>query len=203
MRQETGKTNRPEPGYKVSIQLSLDGHSFSMPTLPDPQAGILDVEVLTPRTQLVPAEYFSAEEAPKLLAAAGLAPREDESVVWSDPQAEVVAVMTLPKPARERIEADSRQVRYTTPLLAASAPTAKEVRLHRTESLLYIKVFDGMSRLVLAEVIPASGEPDIRYFLERLATVFPLREYAMQVSGLDSKRICKQFGQFFRKATCA
>lgn len=203
MRQETGKTNSPNSGYKVSIQQSLDGHSFSVPALPETDGGVLEVEVLTSRTQLVPAAYFSAEHAAELLAAAGLAPGVDETVVWSDPQAEVVAVMALPRALREQLESKFRQVSYTTPLLESPAPTAKSVWLYRVGTLLYIKVATGERQLALAEVIPAPEEPDIRYFLERLAAAFPLQEYTLQAAGENPKRLCKQFGRLFKKTKCA
>ena len=45
MRQVTGKTNPPESGYKVSIQQSLDGHSFSCSPLPDPTGDETTLEV--------------------------------------------------------------------------------------------------------------------------------------------------------------
>lgn len=203
MRQETGKTNLPQSGYKVSIQQSLDGHSFSVPALPGTDDGMLEVEVLTTRTQLVPAAYFSVEHAAELLAAAGLAPESDETVVWSDPQSEVVAVMALPRAQRERIESQFRQVKYTTPLLEHSASAARSVWLYRTGGLLYIKVMTDERQLALAEVIPAPEEPDIRYFLERLAMAFPLQEYTLQAAGENPKQFCKQFGRLFKKTSCA
>lgn len=76
MRQVTGKTNPPESGYKVSIQQSLDGHSFSCSPLPDPTGDetTLEVEVCSARTVLAPAEYFESAKAAALLAAEGISP---------------------------------------------------------------------------------------------------------------------------------
>ena len=71
MRQATGKTNRPQDGYGVSIQQSLDGHSFSLLGLESPAAGVVEVEAVTPRTMLVPREVFEPAAAEALLAAAG------------------------------------------------------------------------------------------------------------------------------------
>ena len=73
MRQATGKTNRPQDGYGVSIQQSLDGHSFSLFGLESPAAeGVVEVEAVTPRTMLVPRELFEPAAAEALLAAAGI-----------------------------------------------------------------------------------------------------------------------------------
>ena len=73
MRQATGKTNRPQDGYGVSIQQSLDGHSFSLHGLESPAAeGVVEVEAVTPRTMLVPHEVFEPAATEALLAAAGV-----------------------------------------------------------------------------------------------------------------------------------
>ena len=62
MKQATG-SNTPQSINKVSIQLTLDGHSFSAPALSGefPGDGPVEVELLTPRTMLVPEELFDKE----------------------------------------------------------------------------------------------------------------------------------------------
>lgn len=72
MRQATG-SNTPQSGNKVSIQLSLDGHSFSVPALSELPAGEapVTVELLLPGTMLVPGELFDAERGAEMLAANG------------------------------------------------------------------------------------------------------------------------------------
>lgn len=94
MRQATG-SNTPQSGNKVSIQLSLDGHSFSVPALSELPAGEapVTVELLLPRTMLVPGELFDAERGAEMLAANGMPPTAEESVVASDPEAEFVAAL--------------------------------------------------------------------------------------------------------------
>ena len=76
MKQATG-SNTPQSINKVSIQLTLDGHSFSAPALSGefPGDGPVEVELLTPRTTLVPEEFFDEACAGELLAAAGMARR--------------------------------------------------------------------------------------------------------------------------------
>ena len=71
MKQATG-SNTPQSINKVSIQLTLDGHSFSAPALSGefPGDGPVEVELLTPRTMLVPEELFDKEHAGEVLAAA-------------------------------------------------------------------------------------------------------------------------------------
>ena len=72
MKQATG-SNTPQSINKVSIQLTLDGHSFSAPALSGefPGDGPVEVELLTPRTTLVPEVFFDVACAGELLAAAG------------------------------------------------------------------------------------------------------------------------------------
>lgn len=87
---------------KVSIQRSLDGHSFSVPPIETlaPDAAHVEAEVITPQTLLVPREAFDPELAAELLAAAGMACTEGQHPVWSapktlGPETEVVAVMAI------------------------------------------------------------------------------------------------------------
>lgn len=75
MKQATGKTDSRPNVKKVSIQLALDGHSFSIVggqgILPE---ATVKVEILTTRTLLVPEELFDSQQAATLLAADGKAP---------------------------------------------------------------------------------------------------------------------------------
>lgn len=206
MRQVTGKTNLPESGYKVSIQQSLDGHSFSVPSLPETISGgeVLEAEILTAQTMLVPAEYFTAEGAAELLAAGGISLHEDQCVVWSDPAAEVVALMAMPGMIRERLVGISGgRIRYTTPLLTPSGSGGKCVWILRSGHLLYIKVYAESGALRLAEVIPAPEEADIRYLFERLAALFPLNEHTLYAAGDFPKSLRKEIGHLFKKTICA
>ena len=105
MRQATG-SNTPQSGNKVSIQLSLDGHSFSVPALSELPAGEapVTVELLLPRTMLVPGELFDAERGAEMLAANGMPPTAEECVVSSDPEAEFVAVTAINREALRQVE---------------------------------------------------------------------------------------------------
>lgn len=61
MKQATGKTNLPDRRNKVSIQLKLSGHSFSLEV---PSAGIPEeCAVYTARTLLLPRDEFDAAQA--------------------------------------------------------------------------------------------------------------------------------------------
>ncbi|MCI7140359.1 hypothetical protein [Alistipes sp.] len=205
MRQATGKTNPPESGYKVSIQQSLDGHSFSLSPLPelsDPETE-LEVEVLTPRTQLVPTDLFAADRAAELLSAAGFALRTDERAVWSSPVNEAVALMVVPDSLVKRLEGHTAHLRYSSPLLAMPGLGEKSVWCCCKGSLIYIKVYGATNRLLLAEVIPAQEDSEICYFFERMTAVFPLEEYRLHLTGMVPKKLRKRIGGLFKKTTCA
>ena len=176
MRQATG-SNTPQSGNKVSIQLSLDGHSFSVPALSELPAGEapVTVELLLPGTMLVPGELFDAERGAEMLAANGMPPTAEECVVASDPEAEFVAVTAINREALRQVEEKlGDRARFTTPLLHTPANTAKTVWMSRRAGLLYIKVYDG-GELQLAEAIPAATDTDAAYFFERLFPVKGIR----------------------------
>ena len=188
MRQATGKTNRPQDGYGVSIQQSLDGHSFSLHGLESPAAeGVVEVEAVTPRTMLVPHEVFEPAAAEALLAAAGIRPAAGERIVWSDPGAETVALMCVAGDAVRQVEERlGDRVRYTSPLLRTPADTASAVWMCRQSGTLYIKVYQEQT-LRMAEALPAAGEADLLYVAERLQQAFALREYVLIAAGDDAK----------------
>ena len=181
MRQATG-SNTPQSGNKVSIQLSLDGHSFSVPALSELPAGEapVTVELLLPRTMLVPGELFDAERGAEMLA----------------------AVTAINREALRQVEEKlGDRARFTTPLLHTPANTAKTVWMSRRAGLLYIKVYDG-GELQLAEAIPAATDTDAAYFFERLDGCFPLKEYELRIAGDNPKAARKLLGKRFRQTTC-
>lgn len=207
MKQATGN-NASRFTNKVSIQQSLDGHSFSVSglewILPGNEA--VTVELLTPQTLLVPADLFEAAEAAELLAAAGMACTQEQQVVWSmptmvDSRTEAVAVMAADAKALQLIEERlGNRAFFTTPLLKPTADSAPTVRLQYKGGILYIKVFAGMLRM--AETIPAPSEADIRYFVDRLQQAFPLKKMRLVISGADTKRVRKLIGNRFGKVVC-
>ena len=204
MKQATGRTNLPTAPNKVSIQLALDGHSFSIVgSRAALSEAVVSVEILTPRTLLVPEELFDPSHAGTLLAADGKAPHTGEEIVHSAPVEGIVALMTVPTKAlrrlRERLETDA-ELAYTTPLLAPAHPDKPTVLLHRAAGYLYIRIYNGGLRL--AEVLPTPTDADIRYVLERLETEFPLKQYAVQLTGKENRRLEKLVGNRFKSVRC-
>ena len=194
MKQATG-SNTPQSINKVSIQLTLDGHSFSAPALSGefPGDGPVEVELLTPRTTLVPEE--------ELLAAAGMAALPGECPVWSAPQQNAVAVMAAAENALAAVhERLGGRARYTTPLLCVPQTSVPTVWMYYAAGLLYIKVYDG--KLRFAEVVPAPDEADLLYMLERLGSEFRLRDYTLRIGSGDGRALKRKLGGYFRQIVC-
>lgn len=200
MKQVTG-SNPSRPTIEVSIQLALDGHSFSVRGLDTAAAGPVTAEVLTPRTMLVPEALADPQHASEWLATAGLAPLSGETAVCSAPHEGIAAVMALPAAALQQVrERLGEQIRFTTPLLDAPASRQRSVLLLRRAGLLYIKVYDDTLRF--AEVIPAPTEADVLDLAERLGAEFPLREYGLHLAGEETKQLCRLLGKRFGKVSC-
>jgi len=187
----------------VSIQQSLDGHSFSLLGLESPAAeDVVEVEAVTPQTMLVPREVFEPAAAAALLAAAGISPAAGERIVWSDPGAETVALMCVAGDAVRQIEERlGDRVRYTSPLLRTPADTASAVWMYRQSGTLYIKVYREQT-LRMAEALPAAGEADLLYVAEWLQQAFALREYVLIAAGDDAKGLRRLLGKRFGKSLC-
>lgn len=202
MKQATG-SNTPQSINKVSIQLTLDGHSFSAPALSGefPGDGPVEVELLTSRTMLVPEELFDEEHAGELLAAAGMAALPGERAVWSAPQQNAVAVMAAAEDALAAVhERLGDRARYTTPLLCVPQASVPTVWMYYAAGLLYIKVYDG--KLRFAEVVPAPDEADLLYMLERLGSEFRLRDYTLRIGSSDGRALKRKLGGYFRQIIC-
>ena len=200
MKQVTGSSTSL-PNIEVSIQLALDGHSFSVRGLDTTAAGPVTAEILTPRTTLVPEAFAAPRNASEWLATAGLAPLADEITVCSAPQEGLVAVMALPAAALRQVqERFGQQLRFTTPLLDAPASRRRSVLLRLQAGLLYIKVYDDTLRF--AEVIPAPTEADTLALIERLGAEFPLREYDLHLAGGEAKSLRRLLGKRFGKVSC-
>ncbi len=204
MKQVTGKTNSATSVDKVSIRLALDGHSFSVVGL-DGASESVSIEILTPRTILVPAELTeggskNTESMAELLAVAGLPLMSGECTVCSSNVNGIAAVMAVPQAAIRQVEERLKHKCYTTPLLEIEAE-GTTLRVHQTAALLYIKVYDE-SRLQMAEVIPTAEENDLLYFIERLEEIFPLKKYRAIISGDETRRIRKVIGRKVKEVIC-
>ena len=200
MRQVTGRTNRPNDANKVSIQLSLDGHSFSLPT---PTEGVAEVELLSAATLLVPRDCYQAEAERALFAATGCAvPQEVEFVVCeAAEQPDAVAVIAVPHGAMEQLQAHYDGVRYTTPLLDAPTEELPVVMVCDTGALIYIKVYDP--QLSFAEVVSAESVQEVDFLLQQLATRVDLSRFTLELDlRIHDKMRLKSYKNRFKHLVC-
>ena len=207
MRQATGN-NTPHTADRVSIQQSLDGHSFSVSGLEGDFPGdeAVPVEILTPQTLLVPSEFLQTMTPAELLAAAGMACSEKQQAVRSLPKAlnagtEIVAVMAIGEEALQAVrERLGYRASFTTPLLYGPTAGRPTVWLYLRAGILYIKVFDRALRM--AEAIPAATDADVLYFIDRLSKAFSLEDMLLHTIGRNAKKVYKLVGNRFGEVIC-
>lgn len=202
MKQVTGN-NSSSSQFRVSIQQSLDGHSFSRPELSQCASVETDVEVelVVPHTVLVPETLYRDGLKEELLAANGTPAAESECVVACDPKNGCVAVAAVDAGLLQQLAERFPKRHYTSPLEFVPQNRQKCVWMGKRGELLYTKVYDN-GLLRLAEVIPAASEAEIRYFIESLAKQFPLAEYELRLTGDDPKQLRKWIGNEFEKTVC-
>lgn len=194
MKQVTGRTKTPHDAKKVSIRLSLDGHSFSIPEGYDLKK-IEQIEWLTPYTVLVPKELFAFEQALDYLAAAGQPPVEGFSAVWSSTEEPIIAVMAVPNKALWQFE---QELQHTSPLLHIPTVLQPTVWIADYGHLIYIKVYNP--QLQLAEAISIADQADRKYLIERLAERLDLPRYVLMLD--DRAGMLTFYKKHFKKVIC-
>lgn len=201
MKQVTG-SNTPQATNKVSIQLTLDGHSFRRTaSTGNSRGGARGGGAADGTDDARPEEVLGTGDAGTLLAANGMAPAAEERAVCSLPVQGIVAVMAAHREALRQVEEKlGDRIRYTTPLLREVQAGTPTVWAYRTAGLLYIKVYDGSLRF--AGVIPAPDTADVCYFTERLEKEFALKSCELRISGDDAKACGKLLKGYFKRIVC-
>lgn len=181
---------------KVSIRLESGGHSFSEEQLSRALASGegVEVEIITPRTTLMPAEAHLAPA--EVLRMAGLAPLATECAVESVAVDGRVAVMAVDSALCARLSGCS--VAYLSPL--ASVDCSREgVQLNLIGSVLYLHIVeDGVLRV--AEALPVATDADILYYLERFNEVYLIYNRAVYIKGDD--RLAPIVRRVFKSVIC-
>ena len=202
MKQVTG-SSLSKTQYGVSIQQSLDGHSFSRPKPEEwhPTNDPVQIELILPHAALVPETLYRKGFEADLLAANGCPAAENETVVACDAQNGCVALVAVNRDLSDQIAGNFPNARFSTPLEHQPQERNKCVWISRRENLLHVKIYDD-NRLLFAEVIPVASETEIAYFIQRLGQVFPLRDYGLLLAGDDPKKIRKWIGKAFKRVLC-
>ncbi|MBR2867185.1 MAG: DUF3822 family protein [Alistipes sp.] len=179
---------------KVSIRLESGGHTFS-PAQCIEAAGAVEVVVSTFKTTLMPAELFAEDDAKHILTAVGCAPAVNESVVSSEPQEGIVAVMAISTACYDTLTAHyGARLRFTSPLMEA-VDISDGMALHLDKDVLYVRIYgDGLR---FAEAMEVSSDGDILYYLESINRVYDIYNMYARATG-DTARIKRVAGRCFR-----
>ena len=203
MRQVTG-SNPMLSNKKVSIQLKLDGHSFSRDILPTDvgDKDVIEVELLTLKSTLVPAEFFEPELAEKYLWFAGIECSADERPVWSDTVDGVVAVMALRCDIVDILhELYGDCIKYSSPLLQTDDSDGRHLYIYNATDFAYFKLFDDR-KLEFCEVLPTTSKDDVLCQVERIAEEFDLTKFVIRLAGDNCDEVLTLLKQYHKVEKC-
>jgi len=185
----------------MTIRLASDGHSCRFDLSRAARADEIVAVVSSAQTQLVPAEMFDPERSAAYLELAGMAARPSQTVVTSNPAADIVAIMAVESSVLECIGEKIREkIRFTSPLLHTPARTRSVLWLETDGPLLYIKVYDAEGQLQLAEVFTAAGEDEVLYYLTRLRDIHAAETILLAAD--TPKAVVRLVREHFRKVLC-
>ena len=200
MKQVTGETNsQPETKY-VSIQLRLDGHSFSEEVLDSLAKGKKPVEIsaLSAKTLLVPRELFDEKVAPALMQINGMTPTDSERILHTDPTQPFVALIAVNRTSADRIQARlGNRVQWTTPLLHSGDYSLPCVWIFRYEELVYLKIWTQRN-LRLAEILIVPTSEDLLYYITELLPEMELANCDIRLAGNPTKQDSHLLKEYFK-----
>ena len=186
----------------VSIRLKSGGHSFSGTALDaalHSASQSVEVVVLTPKTTLVPTEFFDVEHAADYLIELGLAPTISECVVHSVDKEGIIAVMAMSHKCYDELkELIPSGVIFTSPLLEGDVPVEGSI-IHLEDGVLYVRIYRGVLRF--AEAFECKTDADVLYYLATLNSVYNIYNMYACARG-DVKRLQKLLKRLFKNFVC-
>jgi hypothetical protein len=187
---------------KVSIRLLSGGHSFSASAIDQAAKSVIGdavVEIVTPKTTLVPAAVFRAEVAVDCLAMVGLAPSIDEVVVFSPEVDDRVAVMAINKACFAHLSlVFGDAVTFVSPLIMGRVPK-DGVLIELVDSVLYVRIFNG--GMLFGEAIEAKNDADLLFAIESINKVYHIYNMRVRAKG-DVARLKLCFKNLFTNLEC-
>ncbi|MBQ3246868.1 MAG: DUF3822 family protein [Alistipes sp.] len=216
----------------MSIQLRLDGHSFSRDILlaevaeksvaragaeaDAKEEGIVEVELLTAKTIMVPEECFEPDLAAKLLRMSGIICSDEELPVWSRPCDGAVAVMALNREVAQVLnESFGACVEYSSPILRQCTVQSQGqekgsgkiegvgpyLYIYSDGNVAYFKLYEG-AKLRLCEVISLTGEDDMLCMVESIIRECSLAKPTIFVEGTSTDGVIKLLKQYHKVQKC-
>lgn len=186
---------------KVSIRLLSGGHSFSSAVVADAVAAdaVLDAEVITPKTTLVPATMFDKQRVDHYLAFVGLAPAADEVAVYSPEVDDRVAVMAMSEECYAQLTLQfGGNVVFTSPIIKGHAPKQGAL-IDIVDDVLYVRIFNGA--MLFGEAVGVANDADVLYALESINRVYNIYNMHVRARG-DVNRLTKVAGCLFTNLEC-
>ena len=183
---------------KVSIQLALNGHSFSdikFPASVD-AAECVEFVIDTPRVTLVPREEVLLETAEALLQLVGKRCLADEVSVCSELQDDIVAVMAIERNTLNAIvERFGSRAKFVSPLLDMRHNDEQCLTIDWRGEVCYMHLFDdGLQR---AESFVMTSADDLLYnVVEWLGE----RELPIYIKG--ERKVAKLLAKYFGRVVC-
>lgn len=185
---------------KVSIRLASGGHSFSPAALRVEGDGVVEVVISTPKSTLVPAELFVAEDHCSHLTAVGIAPASNEQVVHSAEVDGIVAVMAVNGECVELLRRNyGSRLSFVSPLLEDAAPE-RGALIRLDADVLYVRIYDGGLRF--AEAMEIAADADVQYYLENIQRVYDIYNMYARATG-DTERLKRIAGRCFKNLVTA
>jgi hypothetical protein len=181
---------------KVSIQLPLGGHSFSLDSLPADDVAMVEVVVDTHKVVLAPREEVSLDTAEQLLQLVGKRCLADEVSVCSELQEDVVAVMAVKRTTLEYIvERFGAKTKFWSPLLDMRHAEESCLTVDWSDDVCYMRLFDG--GLQRAEAIAVATADDLLY---NVVEWIGDRDIPIYIKG--ERKVAKLLARYFRRVIC-
>lgn len=186
----------------MSIRVLLDGHNFSQASATLDEYKARSGEIMpvfafdTAKTVLIPGYLCENGVEEAYLRFNGMELSSGETVVASDPQDGIVALMAVHASVNElalRFAAEFAAggskggIRITSPLLEIAAGRKRNVNLLLTCENAYLSVWD--KNLKIAEVLPDNSPDSILYYLQVLGRRFKLRRFPINISGIGAGEV--------------
>lgn len=170
----------------VSIRLRSGGHSFS----PNDIAAFMSMtggeaspkfEIVTPKTTLVPAKMFDKQSAEEYLAFVGIAPADDEVLVFSEAIHDKVAVMAMNRECHLQLSLTfGSNMTFTSPLIEGHQPMQGAI-VELVDDVLYVRIFNG--QLIFGEAVAVANDADLRYVVEKINRVYNIYNMHVRARG--------------------
>lgn len=149
---------------KVSIQLPLGGHTFSLNNLPACDVEQVEIILDTHKVTLAPQGAVSPESAYNLLRIVGKGCSHREQSVCSELNADIVAAMAIDSKALAAIvERFGDRASFTSPLLDMRHSEEACLTLDITEQVCYMRLFENGLRRAKAYKIASAD--DVLYYV--------------------------------------